>query len=665
MELLKVGVAALNQIPLDWEGNARRISEVLEEARREQISFLCLPELAVTGYGCEDSFLSSGVQQTSHHFLQSLLPFTEGICTGLGVPLLVGKELFNAVCVVADGEVLGFALKHFLPRDGVHYEGRWFSPWRLGRREEIRFLGKTVPIGDYVWDIGGVKIGFEICEDAWVENRPAQYLAELEVDIIYNPSASHFAFGKQELRKGFVLEACKNYGAAYLYANLLGNEAGRIVYDGASLIASKGCILASGKRFSFKEYLLTSAIIDLEAERKYRKKYTKSSQSYYSLVRSDEKIVRVQADEGVAACEEPAWENAVHRKEHEFTRAVSLGLFDYLRKSSATGFVVSLSGGADSGATAALVASMCRLAICELGIEEFRKAFAYIGGLADVNDTAGVVKELLCCVYQATENSSIQTRKAASNLVKDLGATFYDVNIQGIVDSYCAHVEKSLGIELSWKEQDLPLQNIQARARGPLAWMIANVKGALLLATSNRSEAAVGYTTMDGDTCGGLSPIGGIDKAFLRKWLVWFAEGNVSEIGVIPSLRAIASAEPTAELRPNELGQTDEADLMPYAVLDAIERCAIRDKCMPQEVLDTIVREFPEYEDSCLHSWVRRFFQLWSRNQWKRERYAPSFHLDDENLDPKTWCRFPILSGSFAWELSNLKLSGSKSSEIQ
>ncbi|MCA9246015.1 MAG: NAD+ synthetase, partial [Planctomycetales bacterium] len=113
--------------------------------------------------------------------------------------------------------------------------------------------------------------------------------------------------------------------------------------------------------------------------------------------------------------------------------------------------------------------------------------------------------------------------------------------------------------------------------------------------------------------------------------------------------------QPTAELRPPDAGQTDEQDLMPYEILDAIERAAIRDKHVPLEVFQVVAPRFPEYEAPLMAGWVERFFRLWSRNQWKRERYAPSFHLDDENLDPKTWCRFPILSGGFDRELAELR----------
>jgi len=222
-------------------------------------------------------------------------------------------------------------------------------------------------------------------------------------------------------------------------------------------------------------------------------------------------------------------------------------------------------------------------------------------------------------------------------------------------------VEAAIDRPLTWDTDDVTLQNIQARTRSPSIWMFANLQNALLLSTSNRSEAAVGYATMDGDTSGGLSPIAGIDKAFLREWLRVMETDGSAGCAAIPELRLVNVQQPTAELRPSSSNQTDEDDLMPYPLLDAIERLAIRDKFSPREVLDSLLAnrddESPvgELSRGQLIVFIRRFFQLWCRNQWKRERYAPSFHVDDKNLDPRTWCRFPILSGGFRKELDELE----------
>jgi NAD+ synthase (glutamine-hydrolysing) len=178
--------------------------------------------------------------------------------------------------------------------------------------------------------------------------------------------------------------------------------------------------------------------------------------------------------------------------------------------------------------------------------------------------------------------------------------------------------------------------------------MLANIKNALLLSTSNRSEGDVGYTTMDGDTSGSISPIAGVDKHFVIQWLRW-AETKLNYHG----LNKVNGLQPTAELRPSENQQTDETDLMPYSVIVEIERLAIRDKRSPLDIF-LILKEELNVEKELLKSYIKKFFRLWSRNQWKRERLAPSFHLDEFNVDPKTWYRFPILSGGYAEELKEL-----------
>jgi NAD+ synthase (glutamine-hydrolysing) len=163
---------------------------------------------------------------------------------------------------------------------------------------------------------------------------------------------------------------------------------------------------------------------------------------------------------------------------------------------------------------------------------------------------------------------------------------------------------------------------------------------------------------MDGDTAGGLAPLGGIDKTYLRSWLAWMETTGPVDAAPVPALALINAQQPTAELRPcgpDGLAQTDEADLMPYDLLEAVEDSAIRDKHTPIEVLLELLPRYPERTPVQLATWIERFFRLWCRNQWKRERIAPSFHLDDRNVDPRSWCRFPILSGGFERELAELR----------
>ncbi len=648
---IKVATASLNQTPLDWAGNQRRIEAMLHQARAEGASLLVLPELCTTGYGCEDAFLGPDVAERAWSMLAELLPQTKGMVVSIGMPVRRRGGLYNTACVVANGSIAGFAAKEHLAGEGLHYEPRWFKPWPNHQVVGLERDGQSYPFGDVFFDFSGVRIGFEICEDAWVAQRRGA-LDGHAMDIIVNPSASHFAFGRHEVRERLVLEGSRSMAVSYLYANLLGNEAGRVIYDGGCYIAQNGKMLAKSPRLTFNDSVLTTAVIDVEASRTEQVRTTS-----FRADRSDPGAKRISVDFEFPRApmqrsepSEPAWEASKAHKEEEFTRCLTLALFDYLRKSHSRGFVLSISGGADSAAAACLVSLMVDRALAELGTERFAEK---IGMKAELTARDWVGK-LLCCAYQPTENSGEVTRNAAAAVAEAIGATFYILDVQHIVDAYEGLISEAVKRPLSWEQDDITLQNIQARARGPSVWMLANMRGALLLSTSNRSEAAVGYATMDGDTCGGLSPIAGIDKAFLRKWLGWLESEGPEGMQPIPALHAVNVQTPTAELRPKGSDQTDEGDLMPYPVLDVIERLAIGDKLPPADCLEILQSEFSEYDEDTLRSWVKRFFQLWSRNQWKRERYAPSFHVDDKNLDPKTWCRFPILSGGFERELSEL-----------
>ncbi len=607
---MRIAGAALNQIPLDWSNNTANIITAIEKAKEGQISILCLPELCITGYGCEDMFLYPWVEQQALDEVFKILPYTNGITITLGLPVWFNNQIFNTVCLISNGKILGFQAKQSLPNYGVHYEQRWFTPWTQGQ-QSIDIKGKQYQFGDYIYQINEALIGFEICEEAWITNRPACRLVEKNVNLILNPSASHFALNKEGQREKLVTNSSKEFKCTYVYTNLLGNEAGRIIYDGDVIIAQQGKLLVSGERFSKKNISITSAKIAIGS-------------SPVSSLKT--KILSTNT---------------------QFTKAATLGLFDYLRKSKSKGFVLSLSGGADSSSIVVLVAEMVKSGIAELGTEVFLRIINRDDLIGIVSNSKEILKHILITAYQGSSNSSKETLNSAKELAKSVGATFYQWEIDQPVTNAVEVIEKQLGRKLTWQQDDIALQNIQARSRSPFIWMLANISNSILLTTSNRSEGSVGYTTMDGDSSGSLAPIAGIDKAFLIEWLKW----SETELGYA-SLSYVNELTPTAELRPLENAQTDEDDLMPYPMLQQIEMLFIKERKSPLIIYNELTKGLENKE---VAGYIIKFFKLWSRNQWKRERTAPSFHLDDYNVDPRSWFRFPILSSGFNAELKELQ----------
>ena len=302
---------------------------------------------------------------------------------------------------------------------------------------------------------------------------------------------------------------------------------------------------------------------------------------------------------------------------------------------------MSLSGGVDSSVCVSLVWLMAHFAAQELGWKGVQQHLKHIKNLQTLPNVEAWLPELLTALYQKTDQNGPATENAARTLAEEIGASYHLVDIQPLFEQYQALIAPLISKKpLSWETDDMVLQNLQARVRSPGVWMVANLKNAILLSTSNRSECAVGYATMDGDTSGSFSPLAGIDKPFLQKWLQWMAGQG------LPSLQAVIDLKPSAELRPASFEQTDEADLMPYPVLNTIEGQIRRMHCLDQtKILSFLTAKFPEYPAEQLTVWLDRFFMLWKRNQWKRERFAPSFQLDDYGLDPKGDARYPIFWG--------------------
>ena len=616
MTTFTLAVASLNQTPLDWRGNADRIRRAMSIARDKGVHVLALPELAISGYGCEDMFLHRETWDKSLQSLFDLLPETRGLVTTLGLPLRVGGSTFNAVAVVADGDLLGFICKQHAGFSGTNYDARWFSPWPVHSRFELELNGQSFPVGDLTFMFDGVRLGVEFCDlpdDNIVETL---LVPERNCAIVINPSVSCCQLEKFPKRRHFLQQRSMTLNAAYITANQLGVESCGMIYDGSAFVISRGEVLAQTKRFSFAD--IQMAVAD----------------------KTDGQTNDIPDDEPF----------------DDFAHVISLGMLDYMRKTRAGGLTLSLSGGADSAAIATLVWLGVQFAVHELGLDGFIARYRDVKNIDKAKSVNDIMTKLLTTVYQRTQNSSDTTYHAARTLAKAISATFYEFDVEPIVQAYTQMVEQQIGRPLTWETDDIPLQNIQARVRVPGVWMLANLSGSLLLSTGNRSEAAVGYTTMDGDTCGGLAPLSGIDKHFLRNWLRWMEQNGATLTSEqrlsLPELKVINEQKPTAELRPPKhcadgtlALQTDEDDLMPYEILNAIEGFFARDQLSQAEILVRLEEKFTNHTNEQLSAWLERFFQPWHRSQWKREKSAPGFHIADYNLSPRSFFRFPVISG--------------------
>jgi NAD+ synthase (glutamine-hydrolysing) len=668
-----VGVASVNQTVGDWSGNEARIREVIDAARASGVRLLVLPEMCLSGYSLGDRLLRQGTVDRSWERLLRLADATSGMAVGVGLPVLFEGVLYNAMGFLADGRLAGVVCKENLAVGDVEYENRYFSPWPHGRLVEYRGPdGTFAPIGTQIFDLPGLGlVAFEICEDAWRGIRPGSAYALAGAEVLMNPSASWFTIGKHQTRRRMVRQISREDHCIYLYTSLLGCDSTRLIFDGSLFIACDGRIEAEGRRFVFeRDWELLHRVVDLDEIRHRRMEEgawrDQLGRFNLGLLGGAPGVTRVAGDFSTkepAPPPPPYWlppepphadpslqylesgalaGKAIAERDLNYLElelALSLALRDYTRKSGIKRCCVALSGGRDSAMVALIVRQMYRYGYPHLKLDELRRKVA----------------EGLVCAYMATDNSSEATRDAARAVAGELGATYYEGNVQRPLEEAEAAVGRMTGVELSWDNpaHDIPLQNIQARLRGMLIWTIANLDSALLLVTSNKSEAAVGYTTMDGDSSGGLAPIADVPKSLITLYLAWARRFHdlhgFEKVDVMPA---------SAELRPRTAGhaQTDEADLMPFAVLDQLMYAFVQLGLAPADILHRfwpyLKQSYPDVEQAAAA--IRKFVRLFCFAQWKRERIAISFRVTAFDLDPKTGFRFPPVQAPFTEELAEM-----------
>ncbi|MBN2797888.1 MAG: NAD(+) synthase [Deltaproteobacteria bacterium] len=668
-----VAAATLNQTVGDWTGNARRIREVLDLARARGVRLIGFPEMCIPGYSLGDRLLMAGTVERSWATLMRLVPHTHGMIAALGLPVRHKGVLFNAVAVVADGKIAGLVCKENLATGDLEYESRWFSGWSRGDIEVYTAAdGTEIPIGAMLFDASGMgRFAVEICEDGWKGLRPGSVYALAGAHIVVNPSASWFVLGKQAVRRRMVQQISREDHSVYVYTSLLGCDATRLVFDGASFIASAGQLHREGRRFLFREeYELIDQIVDLGAlehhrveEGSFRQQAEALKAGHFGPVPPTIKIAGDFRTDAPPEAPIPYWTRGLQDEPPdpsltwlheagllrrplerrdiphiELELTLAIGLREYLAKAHIPGVALALSGGRDSAMVALLLHRMWR----------------YDNPDLDEEALAALVHDRFLTAYMGTDHSSSATREAARAIAEELGATHYDGAIQGAVQEHRRILAEMTGVELSWEEptHDIPLQNLQARLRGSMIWLMANLRGFLLVATSNKSEAAVGYATMDGDTSGGLSPIADVPKSLVNLWLRW-----ARDMHGYHAVDSVLSTPATAELRPPDQGQTDEDDLMPFFILDQLMEQVVqcgRDPLDVFKVLWPSLKDHYREDPRAFAAHIRKFIRLLVGAQWKRERFAISFRVTAFDLDPSTGFRFPPIQAPFTEELADL-----------
>ena len=546
---MRIALAQLNAVVGDLDGNVERITAAVSEAQRAAADIVVLPELAVTGYPPEDLLLRPGFVRAAREAVDEVARACTDTVALVGAPAF-DRDLANAAFVCAEGTVKGVYRKHFLPNYGVFDEHRYFAAGR-----ELLLL-----------ELGDVLVGPTICEDVWQPGPPATDLALAGATLLVNLSASPFHVGKAEDREEMLVTRARDNASYVAFCNLVGGQ-DELVFDGHSVVLDdEGEVVARAP--GFEETLLVVDVDPTEAVgrrlRDVRRRELERSLPAPPSVSTIRLAAPRAAGEPVAAAVTP-----FEPELEQMRLGLGLGLRDYVAKNGFGDVVVGISGGIDSALTAAIAADA-------LGAEHVHT------------------------VSMPSRFSSEGTRDDAREVSENLDVDFREIPIEDVVGAF----HEALG-----GLEGLAAENLQARIRGTMLMALSNTHGWLVLATGNKSEMAVGYSTIYGDMVGGYALLKDVFKTDVFRLSRHLNERVGRELIPVSTIER----PPTAELRAD---QRDDQSLPPYDVLDPLLEAYVE--------LD---RSRDELEAQFDPEVVERVLVLVDRAEYKRRQAAPGVKL--------------------------------------
>jgi NAD+ synthase (glutamine-hydrolysing) len=546
---MRVALAQLNVVVGDLDGNVERIVRAVSEAQGAAADLVVFPELAVTGYPPEDLLLRPGFVRAAREAVAEVARACTETVALVGAPAF-DRDLANAAFVCAEGAVQGVYRKHFLPNYGVFDEHRYFAAGR-----ELVLL-----------EMGDVLVGPTICEDVWQPGPPATDLALAGATLLVNLSASPFHVGKAEDREEMLVTRARDNAVYVAFCNLVGGQ-DELVFDGHSVVLDdEGEVVARAP--GFEEALLVVDVDPTEAigrrlrdvRRRELERSLPAPPSATTIVLAPPRAVESPVPAAVAPFE-PELE--------QMRLGLVLGLRDYVTKNGFGDVVLGISGGIDSALTAAIA-----------------------------TDALGAGR--VHTVSMPSRFSSEGTRDDARQVSENLGVEFREIPIEDVVGAF----HEALG-----GLEGLAAENLQARIRGTMLMSLSNTHGWLVLSTGNKSETAVGYSTIYGDMVGGYALLLDVFKTDVFRLSRHLNERAGRELIPVSTIER----PPTAELRAD---QRDDQSLPPYEVLDAILEAYVE--------LD---RSREELEAAFDPELVERTLRLVDRAEYKRRQAAPGVKL--------------------------------------
>jgi len=648
--------------------NTGKTIELARQAARQNAILAIFPELGISAYSNEDLFHQDALLESVEKALIEIKKSSASLnlILAVGAPLRVDSRLFNTAVIIYRGEILGVAVKSYLPNYREYYEGRQFSPAREALSTNINLAGqKNVPFGaNLIFKIANLKnlnLFFEICEDLWAPIPPSSYAAMAGATVIGNLSASNITIGKSEYRHQLAANQSARLISAYLYAAAgFGESTTDLAWDGHAMIYENGNLLSESDRFATKAQMIC-ADIDLDRLSQDRMRLTTFGHNaadhheQLSAFRFIEVEIIIPEGRVLPTRDFPRFPyipaDPAKRNErcYEAYNIQVQGLGKRLSSSCIPNLVIGVSGGLDS--THALIVA------------------------AKTMDLLGWPRSHVKAYTMPAFATSSKTYRNAVDLMRTLGVESNEIDIKPA----CMQMLKDIGHPFvkGQKVYDITFENVQAGQRSAHLFRLANMRNALVVGTGDLSELALGWSTYGiGDHMSHYNVNASVPKTLIQYLIRWVADTHQFSEKVSEILRNILNTEISPELIPGDSDdqppQKTEATIGPYELQDFNNFYITRFGYLPSKVAfmawlswkDSSKGLWPDVPPDKRHSYTLKEIKKWLRvylerffktSQYKRSCVPNSPKVGSGgSLSPRGDWRAPSDSEPSVW-LDNWK----------
>ena len=614
----------------DAHRNAEGALKIMEDAFREGVEVVVMPELSLVGYTCGDMILQKKLLSDAEKALQWLMEECVDIPTiGIvGLPVVYADRLYNCAAVFGQGRLWGIVPKSYIPNYGEFSELRWWVSGYSIKDRHIRFAGQECPFGsDLMFDIHGVEFGVEICEDMWVPVPPSSMQAVQGAKLLFNLSASPESVCKHDYLISLIAEQSSRTMAAYIYASSgHGESSSDLVFAGNAVVAELGRVLGVSERFKRDDRMV---ICDIDVE--YISTRRTARNTFYYPEAPEMRVVEIDVDEicyhgDVRRHIEPLYfvpEDEAARAVHcrEVFAIQSAALAQRLEHTRCNTAVIGISGGLDS--------TLALLAVC------------------DTFDMLGLDRKGIIGVTMPGFGTTDRTYQNALKMVKELGCTLREIPIR----EACEQHFKDIGLDAA--ERNVAYENSQARERTQILMDVANMCGGMVIGTGDMSELALGWATYNGDQMSMYGINSSVPKTLVRYMVDWYAM-NRAEGVLREALLDVVATPVSPELLPatadGNISQITENVVGPYELHDFFLYCTLRRRYSPGKIamLASIAFE-GVYDKRTIVKWLKVFFHRFFTQQFKRSAMPDGPKVGAVGLSPRGDLHMPSDAQERAW----------------